>query len=147
MPTNTANTPTARRPASCQPRQPPTNAANIADRITDRAQLLRLRDLVRELNEKHDKPFRWIAKVTWRGESKFSYWQQVARGAHLKTQNAIRPRRIDLLNLESVLAIVRETARAQTELAILLDEFLEARAVSDQKLVALVLKSARRARK
>ncbi len=130
-----------------QSRNKASSVSDITGYITDHAQLVRLRDMTLELNNRFEKPFRWIAARSWRGAEKHTYWQTIARGGHLRRKPQVRPRIIDFITIQSMLLIVRETEVACTAIAIELEEFLEKRAAADQTLVNIIVKSARRAKR
>ena len=80
--------------------------------ITDRRELLQLRDWIADLHETYE--YREIAALTWRGETKFGYIQRLAKGDHLR--GAIKPIRLDYQQIKTAREVLARLKRQRARL-------------------------------
>lgn len=85
-------------------------------RIADRHRLALLRKWVNELHDQHGFSFETLAEHTWRGKSKYGYFQSIAAGKHLGPKPQIRPVEQDYIELGTIVKTVRTYGRLSDEL-------------------------------
>lgn len=85
-------------------------------RIEDRHRLVLLRKWVNELHDTHGFSFESLADHTWRGKSKYGYFQSIAAGKHLGSKPQIRPVEQDYIEVGTIVKTVRTFGRLSEEL-------------------------------